>query len=812
MDLKESLQNFLKLVENRQTNPRLLLVIGVLGIGIIVTTVWLAVNDRRSQQAISQIALQQQEIIDQLRKTVQALKRILNDGQVQALAARAIENPATVEDLRSYLNGRMNQIIEVQVFASDLASVDPGELGLSGYAVLDMLLNLQENMRPQLQLHNGLVPPRMVDAVQIISGDDLVGFMVVMLEPGYLLSQFKPDYSLLGYIGLSQYNGRQASNMLVALGDRSLVGQVPDRQSVPGTLFRIEYPHQHYTAALSGSGILLVLILSGVLFVACAAILHRYNRKLEQTKLVAKKGITSVPAVRPDVRKPAAQEIAATSRSEDTQPEDAPDVIDKEFVPPPMRLRYDIAERQKEKEADHQPLDLSMGIFRAYDIRGVIGETLDTGIARSVGQVVGTLVLERNAGPAVVARDGRTSGPYLHHAMMLGIISTGCDVLNIGAAPTGVLYYAAHELAAGSGVMITGSHNPPDYNGFKIMVGGDPIHGKELADFYRRITEGDVQVGTGTVQNENVVTRYIERIAQDIQLERPLKVVIDCGNGIGGVCAADVLRAVGAEVLPLFDEVDGTFPNHHPDPSDPENLKDLIESVRLIDADLGFALDGDADRLGVVTLAGDIIYSDRVMMLLAMDVLDRNPGATIIYDVKCTGHLAEVIRKAGGIPLMYKTGHSLIKAKMNEINSPFAGEMSGHFFFKERWYGVDDGIYAAARLLEILAAAEIPPEAIFNALPTSHSTPELKVQMEEGENFTFVEAFKKAAHFDGASINTIDGIRADWPDGWGLVRGSNTTPILVLRFDAETEEALERIKTAFRSQMLGVKPDLQLPF
>jgi len=291
-----------------------------------------------------------------------------------------------------------------------------------------------------------------------------------------------------------------------------------------------------------------------------------------------------------------------------------------------------------------------------------------------------------------------------------------------------------------------------------------------------------------------------------------LRVVIDCGNGIGGVCAAEVLRAIGAEVLPLFDEVDGTFPNHHPDPSEPENLNDLIESVRLMDADIGFALDGDADRLGVVTLAGDIIYPDRVMMLLAMDVLDRNPGATIIYDVKCTGHLAEVIRQAGGEPLMYKTGHSLIKSKMKEIGSPFAGEMSGHFFFEDRWYGVDDGIYAAARLLEILAGAETPPEAILNALPTSFNTPELKVPMEEGENFTFVEEFQKVASFEGAKISTIDGIRADWPDGWGLVRCSNTTPILVVRFDAETEEALERIKSTFRSQMLSLRADLQLPF
>jgi phosphomannomutase/phosphoglucomutase len=636
--------------------------------------------------------------------------------------------------------------------------------------------------------------------------------MAVTLDPDYLLSYFNPDNSQLGYIGLSQYNGRQASNILAELGDRSLAGEVPERHSVPGTLFRAEFPSRQYTVALSGTGILLALLLAGVFFLASAIVLFINNRKLAKVKPVAGKVAASVPAVRPDVEIPAARKIAAAPRTEDRQSVDAPKVIDAEFEPPTMHLRYDIAERRKVKEAAHQPIDLSADIFRAYDIRGVIGKTLDAGVARLVGQAVGTVVLKKNAGPVVVARDGRLSGPYLQDAMIEGITSTGCDALDIGAVPTGVLYYAAHELAAGSGVMITGSHNPPDYNGFKIMVGGDPVHGKELADFYRRITEGALQAGSGTVQQANVVPQYIERIAQDIQLEKPLKVVIDCGNGIGGVCAAEVLRAIGAEVLPLFDEVDGTFPNHHPDPSEPENLVDLIESVRLIDADLGFALDGDADRLGVVTLAGDIIYADRVMMLLAMDVLDRHPGATIIYDVKCTGHLAEVIRQAGGNPVMYKTGHSLIKAKMKEINSPFAGEMSGHFFFGERWYGVDDGIYAAARLLEILASAEAPPEAILNALPTSYSTPELKVHMEEGENFTFVEAFRKAAKFEGASINTIDGLRADWPDGWGLVRGSNTTPILVVRFDAETEVALERIKDVFRSQMLGVKPDLKLPF
>jgi phosphomannomutase/phosphoglucomutase len=344
------------------------------------------------------------------------------------------------------------------------------------------------------------------------------------------------------------------------------------------------------------------------------------------------------------------------------------------------------------------------------------------------------------------------------------------------------------------------------------MVAGDTLYGDQITALYKRITSRDFRVGEGESTERDVVPDYIERIAKDIQIDRPLKIVVDCGNGIGGVCAADTLRAIGAEVLPLFDEVDGTFPNHHPDPSDPENLQDLIESVRLMDADLGLAFDGDADRLGVVTLAGNIIYPDRIMMLLAMDVLDRVPGATIIYDVKCTSHLPKVIKEAGGKPVMYKTGHSLIKAKMKEIGSPFAGEMSGHFFFGERWYGVDDGIYAAARLLEILGGTETPPEAILNALPASISTPELKVQMEEGQNHAFIEAFKAKARFDGADISTIDGLRADFQDGWGLVRASNTTPILVVRFDAETEEALVRIKASFRSQMLEINPDLELPF
>jgi phosphomannomutase/phosphoglucomutase len=829
MDLKEKLQDITSALEIRHFDKRLIISLGLLGLFIMALAIWLALTDWRIDRESAQALREGQAAVDQLLEPVQALDRVFQDEQVSLLAARAIQNPDALADLNSYLTGRISEIREAQVFGSNLDSVDPVQLGSNGFAIYDMLLNLKDEVDPRLQIHHIVQPPVMVDAVRINAGDELAGYMVVSLDPDFVLSHFDPDYSGLGYIGLSQYNGRQQANKLGSVGDPSLVGEIPDRQSIPGTLMRIEFPQPHQPTLL-GTGRLLLILLVGLLFLASAVLMHRNNKRLDADKSEEKSMVTddgvseTVLTGSPDsdfekqepglAREPEPEPAMDTERSSalagrsDTPPQE--EHVESES--PLMHLRYDIAERRRLREPKHKPVELTSGIFRAYDIRGVLDKTLDAGVAKQIGQAVGTVTLERDAGPVVVARDGRISGPYLQDGMIEGILSTGCDVLDIGAVPTGVLYYATHEMAAGSGVMITGSHNPPDYNGFKIMVGGDTLHGKEISALYDRITEGNIQSGTGAVKSKDVVQSYIDRIAGDIQLERPLRIVIDCGNGIGGVCAAEVLRAIGAEVLPLFDEVDGTFPNHHPDPSEPENLQDLIESVRLMDADLGLALDGDADRLGVVTLAGNIIFPDRVMMLLAMDVLDRNPGATIIYDVKCTGHLADVIRQAGGEPMMYKTGHSLIKAKMKEVGAPFAGEMSGHFFFEERWYGVDDGIYSAARLLEILAGAETPPEAILNALPTSFSTPELKVQMTEGENFAFIEEFIKVARFDGAKIATIDGIRADFPDGWGLVRCSNTTPILVVRFDAETEEALERIKTSFRSQMLAVKPDLELPF
>jgi phosphomannomutase/phosphoglucomutase len=802
-------------LNSRRVDTRLIIFMVVFAVLMIVLPTWLAVQDMRNSHAAEQISSEAQRIVGQVEELAASLQQLLVDPQTQSLALLALAEPAKLADLTAHLSARIPQIKQARVVPMPLWKFRPAEVAGNGFALQEMMMMAQGGQPPPLQMHPSLRPPMLVDVSGIKKDEVLAGFLVIEVEPGYVLARFNPNLSGNAYSSISQNNGRQAAATLKSVGNAPPAGTFSEKLPVSGTLFRIEVPLPRAPGFLSASVLVVALVL-GLLLMVAAVILYRLNKQwvLEHPRpMAADSPNEPLPEAAPtpesklaaektslDELPPAARRSAAPSRAVEL-----PD-------PPPMRLRYDIQEKHKPKADEMHEVELTVGIFRAYDMRGIIGKTLDAGVAIKVGRVLGTLALEKSAGPMVVARDGRLSGPELVAGMIEGITASGCDVLDIGAVPTGVLYFAAHELAKGSGVMITGSHNPPDYNGFKVMVAGDTLYGPQIKDIYRRIIENDVRSGAGKVERKDVLLQYRKRISSDIKLERPLRVVIDCGNGIGGVCAADVLRDIGAEVLPLFDEVDGTFPNHHPDPSEPHNLKDLIESVRLMDADIGLALDGDADRLGVVTLGGSIIYPDRVMMLLAMDVLDRVPGATIIYDVKCTGHLAKVIEQAGGKAIMYKTGHSLIKAKMKEIGSPFAGEMSGHFFFGERWYGVDDGIYAAARLLEILASAEAPPEAILNALPTSFSTPELKVEMREGENHVFIDTFQAKASFPGARVSTIDGVRADFEDGWGLVRASNTTPIIVVRFDGETEAALKRIKNLFRARMLAINPDLNLPF
>ncbi len=456
--------------------------------------------------------------------------------------------------------------------------------------------------------------------------------------------------------------------------------------------------------------------------------------------------------------------------------------------------------------------DVPSSIFRAYDIRGIVDKTLTTDTAYWIGRAVGSESIANGEPGVVVGRDGRLSGPDMAQALIQGLLDCGCSVTDLGMVPTPVLYFATHMLEARSGVMVTGSHNPPDYNGFKIVIAGETLANERITALHTRIVTDDLSHGVGSLENVEMLNTYLEHIRGDIALAKPLRVVVDCGNGVGGVIAPQLLEALGCTVIPLYCDVDGTFPNHHPDPGKPENLKELIARVISEEADIGIAFDGDADRLGVVTNTGKIIYPDRLMMLFAKDVVSRNPGADVIFDVKCTRRLSALISGYGGRPIMWKTGHSLIKAKMKETGALLAGEMSGHIFFKERWFGFDDGIYSAARLLEIISLDTRDVDHVFSAFPVSHSTPEITVEVTDENKFDIIERLQRQAKWGDASITTLDGIRADYPKGWGLVRASNTTPMLVLRFEGDSPEDLAQIQALFREQILAIVPDLNLPF
>jgi phosphomannomutase/phosphoglucomutase len=451
-------------------------------------------------------------------------------------------------------------------------------------------------------------------------------------------------------------------------------------------------------------------------------------------------------------------------------------------------------------------------IFKAYDIRGIVGRTLTAPVVEQIGQAIGSEARDRGRSAVVIGRDGRHSGPELSAALAAGLQKSGVDVTDVGQVATPMLYFAAHHLGTLSGVAVTGSHNPPDYNGLKIMVDGETLAGAAIQALRIRIEQDKLARGAGTLRKLDVRDDYLRRITSDIKLARPMRLVVDCGNGVAGATAPELYRRLGCEVTELYCDVDGSFPNHHPDPSRPENLADVQRALAQGMGELGLAFDGDGDRLGVVTRSGRIIYPDRQLMLFAADVLKRNPGAEVIFDVKSTRHLFQWIRNHGGRPVMWKTGHSFIKQKLQETGAPLAGEMSGHVFFKERWYGFDDALYAGARLLEILSR-ESDPGAVLEGLPDAVSTPELHLKLAEGENYTLMDTLKASARFDGArEVVTIDGLRVEYADGFGLARPSNTTPVVVLRFEADDEPALRRIQEDFRRAILAVKPGAKLPF
>ncbi len=451
-------------------------------------------------------------------------------------------------------------------------------------------------------------------------------------------------------------------------------------------------------------------------------------------------------------------------------------------------------------------------IFRTYDIRGVVATSLTPAVVREIGRALGSLGRERGAPTFAVCRDGRLSGPDLVEALTAGLTGAGADVIDIGMGPTPLAYFAAHHLGCGSCVAVSGSHNPPEYNGLKMVVGGTTLYGDDIQRLRTRIEKNELKSGAGKRSSADVLDAYVERIAGDVKLARKMRIAVDCGNGVAGMLVPRLYRRLGCEVTELYCEVDGRFPNHHPDPAQPKNLADLIRTLKTGDTELGLAFDGDGDRLGVVTKDGEIIFADRQLMLLAKDVLARNPGAEIIYDVKSTRLLAPWIERHGGRPLIWKTGHSLIKAKLKETGALLAGEMSGHTFFKERWYGFDDALYGGARLLEVLSR-DADPSATLKSLPNAPSTPELHWALAEGEPHALVEKLQAARPFPAAErVLTIDGVRAEYRDGFGLARASNTTPVIVLRFEADNAAALKRIQEEFRHALQPLKPNAPLPY
>lgn len=451
-------------------------------------------------------------------------------------------------------------------------------------------------------------------------------------------------------------------------------------------------------------------------------------------------------------------------------------------------------------------------IFKAYDVRGIVGKTLTPAIVEGIGHAIGSEARARNRQTLVVGRDGRLSGPKIAHALSCGLTKAGCDVIDVGQVPTPVLYFATYDLGTYSGVMVTGSHNPPEYNGLKIMIAGETLSEESIQRLRLRLENNKLAHGKGMIARDDVGEAYLGRITSDVRLARRMKVAIDCGNGVAGAVAPALLRRLGCDLTELYCEVDGNFPHHHPDPSQPKNLADLIATVRRGEVELGLAFDGDGDRLGVISPDGNIIWPDRQMILYARDVLSRQPGAEIIYDVKSSRLLERAIREAGGKPVIWKTGHSLIKAKLKESGAALAGEMSGHTFFQERWYGFDDALYTAARLLELLSRDPRPTAEVFRSLPNSVNTPELHLELAEGENHALIKELIETASFPDARVTTIDGLRADFPDGFGLARASNTTPVLVFRFEGDDTAALQRIQNRFRELILRVRPGTGLPF
>lgn len=756
------------------------------------------------------------------------------DRNLIASAERSLQHWQGVVDAHLNLPGR--------------ASLDVGRSGPMNFAALDMLRRLENGQTPAVEAYKVGERWLVYSAAPLRSpgSDQLQGTLLLVVDLERLLAALPALPYDAGQVQLGQQFGNSPAQVLLQRGSATGTAQRFDTGNPNWQLDFTPGP------ALSGMpmsplilGIAALLALAGALLGLMLTRNHLLGRLRGDVQQLASmlQELSSGKSVKAfslhfTALDGLAQSLARLPRTKQEASRNeagSPPITAPSAAPKPVQLAdplfqatdildIDILDEDQDLLGLEQPFmdstvqnvqtppKLPATIFRAYDIRGVVGDTLTAEAAYWIGRAIGSESLAKGEPNVAVGRDGRLSGPQLVEQLIQGLLDCGCQVTDIGMVPTPVLYFATNVLKGKSGVMLTGSHNPPDYNGFKIVIAGDTQANEQIQALKTRIDNNDLASGVGSVEQVDVLEPYFKHIVGDIAIAKPLKVVVDCGNGVAGVIAPRLIEALGCSVIPLFCDVDGNFPNHHPDPGKPENLVDLIARVKNEGADLGLAFDGDGDRVGVVTNRGTMVFPDRLMMLFAKDVVSRNPGADIIYDVKCTRRLGALISGYGGRPVMWKTGHSLIKKKMKETGALLAGEMSGHIFFKERWFGFDDGIYSAARLLEILSQDRRDAEQVFSAFPLDISTPEINVTVTDESKFRLIDRLQRDGVWGEANLTTLDGVRVDYPKGWGLVRASNTTPVLVLRFEAETEEELTRIKEVFRAQLYNAAPDLNLPF
>ena len=783
----------------------------------------------------------------------------LRQGLAQLLAdtRAAARNPQLLQAVQSQDRTQIGQaerslgywdgVVDAHLNAPGQANQDSSRLAPMNFAALDLLRRVESGQLPAPEAYKVGTRWLVYSAAPLRLNDNEPpqGTLLLAVDLERLLAALPPLPAEVGQLQLSQQFGNTTAQVMALRGQAAQGSATAFDTGNPNWQLSFT-PGPSLSQAIASP---LLLVLAGLLALAGALLglfllQNDWQRRLRGDALQlgqlihelsagkAVKGLSlNLPALqglaqsllRQPRRKTApAVNLDADSNLPDASPATATaaplvdplfqdtDILDIDILDEDQDLLG--LEQAPPMTSPHTAPKLPATIFRAYDIRGVVGDSLTPETAYWVGRAIGSESLAKGEPHVSVGRDGRLSGPLLVQQLIQGLLDCGCQVSDIGMVPTPVLYYAANILAGKSGVMLTGSHNPPDYNGFKIVIAGDTLANEQIQALRTRIETNDLASGIGRVEQIDVLDRYFKQIRDDIAIAKPLKVVVDCGNGVAGVIAPQLIEALGCEVIPLFCEVDGNFPNHHPDPGKPENLVDLIAKVKAENADLGLAFDGDGDRVGVVTNTGTIVYPDRLLMLFAKDVVSRNPGADIIFDVKCTRRLTPLISGYGGRPVMWKTGHSLIKKKMKETGALLAGEMSGHIFFKERWFGFDDGIYSAARLLEILSQDKRDAEKVFSAFPDDVSTPEINITVTDESKFSIIEALQRDGHWGDANITTLDGVRVDYPKGWGLVRASNTTPVLVLRFEAETETELKRIQELFRVQLNTIAPDLTLPF